>query len=129
MRKIYIIEDNTEMLELLTIMLKDINCELVTFNNAKTAIDKLEYEKPDLILCDLLMPEYDGFKFLKEIKNDNNHKDIKVIMLSVVADKKIIDDIMQLGADYFLSKPFRVTELLSLIKKALGVSGNGKAVQ
>lgn len=125
MKKIYIIEDNTEMLELLTIVLKDINCELVTFNNAKTAFDKLDYEKPDLILCDLLMPEYDGFKFLKEIKKDDNHKDVKVIMLSVVADKKIIEDIMQLGADYFLSKPFRVAELLNLIKHSLGVNGNG----
>lgn len=126
MKKIYIIEDNTEMLELLSIMLKDINCKLVTFNSAKTALDKLNHEKPDLILCDLLMPEYDGFRFLKEIKQDPNKKDIKVIILSVVADKKIIDDLMQLGADYFLSKPFRVAELLSLIKNSIGVNVNGK---
>lgn len=126
MKKIYIIEDNIEMLELLTIMLKEINCKLFTFNNAKTALENLDIEKPDLILCDLLMPEYDGFKFLKEIKSDSNHKEIKVIILSVVADQRIVDDIRKMGADYFLPKPFRVAELLSLIKNVLGANNDGK---
>jgi DNA-binding NarL/FixJ family response regulator len=45
-----------------------------------------------------------------------SHKDIKIIVLSVVADKKIIDNVMNMGADYFLPKPFRVMELINTIK-------------
>lgn len=116
MKKIYIIEDNTEMLELMKMMLKEIECELYTFNNAQEAFNNLNNNKPDLILCDLLMPDYNGFKFLEDVKKNDHYKDIKIIVLSVVADKKIIDNVMNLGADYFLPKPFRVMELINIIK-------------
>lgn len=126
MKKIYIIEDNTEMLELMKMMLKEIECELYTFNNAKDALNNLSSNKPDLVLCDLLMPEYDGFKFLEDVKKNDKSRDVKIIVLSVVADNKIIDNVMKLGADYFLPKPFRVMELIKTIKNLLGTNGNGK---
>ncbi len=126
MKKIFVIEDNTEMLELMKMMLKEIECELYTFNNAQEAFNNLNNNKPDLILCDLLMPDYNGFKFLEDIKKNDKYKDIKIIVLSVVADNKIIDKVMNLGADYFLPKPFRVMELINIIKNLSGTNGHGK---
>lgn len=120
MKKIYLIEDNSGMLSLLSSIFKEIECEIFTFKEAKEAYKNLSTVKPDIILCDLYMPEYDGFLFLKEVKSNPFFKDIPVIVLSVVSDKKIIDEVLQLGADHFLPKPFRVADLLEIIKKNLG---------
>lgn len=120
MKKIYLIEDNSGMLSLLSSIFKEIECEIFTFKEAKEAYKNLSTVKPDIILCDLYMPEYDGFLFLKEVKSNPFFKDIPVIVLSVVSDKKIIDEVLKLGADHFLPKPFRVADLLEIIKKNLG---------
>ncbi|MDQ7817280.1 MAG: response regulator [Melioribacteraceae bacterium] len=120
MKKIYLIEDNAGMLSLLSNIFKEIECEIYTFQEAKEAYENFSTVKPDIILCDLYMPEYDGFRFLKEIKSNSSFKSIPVIVLSVASDKKIIDEVMQMGADHFFQKPFRVAELFSTIKNILG---------
>lgn len=120
MKKIFLIEDNSDMLSLLNIIVKEIKCTVFTFKEAKLAYEKLQELKPDLVLCDLLMPEYNGFSFLNDVKSNPDLKIIPVIILSVVTEKYIIDKVKQLGADHFFPKPFRVAELLGIIKKNLG---------
>lgn len=108
------------MLDLLGNLLKEINCEIISFKEGKSAYDSLPELKPDLVLCDLFMPGYDGFKFLKEIKSSAYFCNLPVIVLSVVTDKNIIDEVLQNGADYFFTKPFRVAELYITIRKIIG---------
>lgn len=108
------------MIDLLGNLLKEIDCEIFSFKEAKSAFESLPDLKPDLVICDLYMPGYDGFKFLKEVRSSGSFKTLPVIVISVVSDKNTIDEIIKNGADFFFTKPFRVAELFNTIKKIMG---------
>jgi len=120
LNRIFLIEDNPAMIDLISNLLKEINCEIIHFKEGKSAYDSLPELKPDLVLCDLFMPGYDGFKFLQEVKSSSSFRSLPVVVLSAVADKNIIDEVLQNGADYFFTKPFRVAELYNTIRKIIG---------
>lgn len=108
------------MIDLLSNLLKEINCEIFSFKEAKSALESLPDIKPDLVLCDLFMPGYDGFRFLKEVRSNSSFNNLPVIVISVVSDKNMINEILENGADFFFTKPFRVAELINTIKNIIG---------
>jgi len=124
MKKVILIEDNEDMLNLLDVIVKEANFQVFLFKEAKKAYESLQSIRPDLIICDLLMPEYNGLNFLKQIKSDPDFKTVPVIIISVVVERFLIDEVMSAGADAFFHKPFRVIELIDIINKYLGVGKN-----
>lgn len=112
--KILIVEDKQEARYLLEILLKNKGYNTVIAENGKVALQKLETEKIDLIISDILMPEMDGFKFCQTLKKDADKKTIPFVFYTATyVDKKDEKFALGLGADLFLRKPMEPEKLLA----------------
>ncbi len=121
-KRILCIEDEPEMIELIKIILEKRGFEVKGAVGGKEGIEKAKAEKPDLILLDLMMPEMDGWEVYRQLKTDDELKDIPVIV--VTARSQSIDRILGLHiakVDDYITKPFGPGELIESIKKVLGL--------
>lgn len=116
MKTILIVDDKMSAQRLVADYLSANNYRTVTSNNGKEALFVARHEKPDLILLDIMMPEMDGFEFMRQFRKENN---IPVIMLTAKVDEtdKVIG--LELGADDYVTKPFGLAELLARIRANL----------
>ncbi len=80
---------------------------------------KLESVHPDLVLCDVMMPNLDGIEFVKAIKSHGGSKSIPVIFLTAKTDPRSMIDGINVGARFYVTKPFAIDDLVSKIKRAL----------
>lgn len=115
MKKILVIEDEPEMRRNLLTILRLEKFEPVGAENGKAGIALAKSSKPDLILCDVMMPEIDGFGVLKALRADAATASIPFIFLTAKGEKVDIRSGMNLGADDYLTKPVDKTDLLSAI--------------
>lgn len=88
--------------------------------SAKQAIEVINEKKPDLIVLDYDMPEVDGYKFLKVLRENNSTADIPVIFLTGIVDKDHISKVIPLKPDGYLLKPVSAEKLLGRIKELIG---------
>lgn len=116
MKKILVIEDDKVMRENTAEILELSNYEVTTAPNGKIGSVLAKAIKPDLIICDIMMPELDGYGVLLELSKDPSTSSIPFIFLSAKAEKSEIRKGMELGADDYLTKPFEDTELLKAIE-------------
>ncbi|GAI43054.1 unnamed protein product, partial [marine sediment metagenome] len=82
MKKILIVDDRSEVVELVKVTLEGEGYQTIDASDGREALEKIGKEKPDLILLDIIMPKMDGFEVLRNLKDDSNTKDIPVIMLT-----------------------------------------------
>lgn len=115
MKKILLIEDNLEMRENTAEILQFAGYSVVTATNGREGIQRAREEAPDLILCDIMMPEMDGYGVLFLLNKDPKTAGIPFIFLTAKADKSEIRKGMNLGADDYLTKPYEEMELLDAI--------------
>ncbi|GAA0753958.1 MULTISPECIES: response regulator transcription factor [Clostridium] len=117
--KILVVDDEDHIVELISYNLTNSGYKVITANNGIDAIRIAREEKPNLMLLDLMIPGLDGFDVCKSIRNDNETKDISVIMLTAKGEE--LDKILglELGADDYITKPFSIRELLARIKAVL----------
>ena len=123
-KSILIVDDSETNLVLLEAVLKDRNWDIHRARSAMVAMKMLSVNKPDLILLDLLMPGIDGQKMLKRMKSDDRYKNIPVIVVSAVTDKKIRKDCLEMGAIYYMPKPVKIKQLLEIIQNTLDDCSN-----
>ena len=116
MKKILVIEDNTEVRENICEILELAGYEAYSASNGKTGVEKATSLMPDLILCDVMMPELDGFGVLKILSNNRLTHGIPFIFLTAKAEKDDFRKGMGLGADDYITKPFDDTQLLEAIE-------------
>jgi CRP/FNR family transcriptional regulator, polysaccharide utilization system transcription regulator len=116
MKKILLIEDNEDMRDNTAEILRFANYEVVTANNGREGIQKARDTEPDLILCDIMMPEMDGYGVLFLLNKDPKTAGIPFIFLTAKADKSEIRKGMNMGADDYLTKPYDEMELLDAIE-------------
>ncbi len=126
MKKILLIEDNLEMRENTSEMLGLAGYNVVTAQNGKEGIELAKREKPDLILCDIMMPEIDGYGVLNVLGKDPEVTGTPFIFLTAKTEKSDIRKGMELGADDYLMKPFERTELINAIETRLKRSATFK---
>lgn len=119
MKKILIIEDNTEVRDNISEILELANYEVFTAENGKEGVVIAMKEKPDLILCDVMMPVLDGYGVLHLLKKNDVLNNTPFVFMSAKADKTDVRKGMDLGADDYLTKPFEETELLNAIETRL----------
>src|SRR5690349_14861190 len=119
MKKILLIEDNNEVRENTQEILTLANYEVITAPNGKVGVELAQKEKPDLIICDIMMPELDGYGVLHILSKRPDTAAIPFIFLTAKVDKTDIRKGMNLGADDYLTKPFDDTDLLSTIEARL----------
>jgi DNA-binding response OmpR family regulator len=116
MKKILLIEDNPEIRENTAEILSLANYEVITASNGKIGVDLAQKDKPDLIVCDIMMPELDGYGVLHILGKKAETSLIPFIFLTAKTEKTDIRKGMNLGADDYLTKPFDDTELLNAIE-------------
>ena len=118
-RKIVVIDDNPILCENTREMLELSNFEVSCAGNGKAGIEVIRAVKPDLILCDIMMPELDGYGVLRAVLNHPDSSRIPFIFLSSKAEKDDFRKGMDLGADDYLVKPFTGEQLLSMVTARL----------
>jgi DNA-binding response OmpR family regulator len=116
--KILVIDDEQSICLLLDSFLKA-TYDITIKHDGLEALDWLEGNLPDLIICGIQMPNSDGYQFLEKVRQRGYTKHTPVIMLSGVESSKDRIKCYQLGAQDFLAKPFNPEELNELIKKNL----------
>ena len=119
MKKVLVIEDNREILENTAEILELSNYHVVTAENGRIGIEKALADKPDLILCDIMMPELDGYGVLHMVQSHPQLQHTPFIFLTAKTDPGEIRKGMSLGADDYIPKPFDPTDLLTAVEGRL----------
>jgi two-component system response regulator VicR len=121
-KRVLCIEDEQEMIDLIKLILERRGFEVLGAVGGKEGLEVIRREKPDLILLDLMMPEVDGWEVYRQMKADEQVKDIPVIV--VTAKAQSIDKVLGLHiakVDDYVTKPFGPQELLKSINKVLAM--------
>ncbi|PTQ98214.1 CRP-like cAMP-binding protein [Mucilaginibacter yixingensis] len=119
MKTILIIEDNTDIRESTAEILTLADYRVLEADNGRTGVDLATQHKPDLILCDIMMPELDGYGVLYLLSKNTDTMNIPFIFLTAKAERVDFRKGMEMGADDYLTKPFDDLELLNAIESRL----------
>ena len=115
MSKILVIEDNKSIKQTILDLLDSKGFEIYSACNGNEGIELAKKVIPDLIICDIIMPLKNGFDVIKELSGDLSTSLIPFIFLSAKAEKDDIREGIELGAADYITKPFRLGELLNVI--------------
>lgn len=124
MKKILIIEDNDEIRENTAELLGLHNYDVFTAEEGGEGYELARKYEPDLILCDIMMPETDGRRFLRLAKNDKTVRNIPLIFFSAGTGSPEVQRALIKAANGFLQKPFTEEELLNAVDKFLDSKNN-----
>jgi len=119
MKKILVIEDEPEMRRNITTLLRYHDFVPIAAENGRIGIEAARREKPDLILCDVMMPELDGHAVLQTLQADATLARIPFIFLTAKGEKEDLRSGMDLGADDYLTKPVGNADLVHAIQVRL----------
>lgn len=119
MRTILIIEDDLALRENTAELLELENYRVLSAPNGKIGVVMAKKNLPDIILCDIMMPEVDGYGVLEAVSKDSKTQHIPFIFLTAKTEHKEIRKGMDMGADDYLTKPFEEDELISAIESRL----------
>ncbi len=119
MKTILLIEDDSALRENTAELLELAGYTVFTAPNGKIGIEKAKTENPSVIVCDIMMPEIDGYGVLQAVSLEEKTKHIPFIFLSAKTEHKEIRRGMDMGADDYLTKPFDEEELISAIESRL----------
>ncbi|MBW4574023.1 MAG: response regulator [Aphanothece sp. CMT-3BRIN-NPC111] len=122
MKKILVIEDEPAVLENLLEMLEAENFDAIGAENGLIGVQLAKEQIPDLIICDAIMPELDGYGVLAAWRQDPATAAIPFIFLSAQAAKADFRQGIEMGADDYLSKPFTRNQLLRALAKQLSLA-------
>lgn len=118
-KTIAIVDDEPDILELLSVNLDKAGYKVKTFENGEEFFAFIKNNKADLVVLDVMLPDSDGFEICKYLKNDKEYSKIPVIMLTARGTEmeKILG--LELGADDYVTKPFSPRELVARVKAVL----------
>ena len=120
MPRILIVEDDADIVENLSILLQDEGYSVCQASSMEQALDTLHTENIDLVLLDITLPDGNGYSVCTAVKRQTN---APVIFLTAMADESSIVTGFQLGADDYITKPFKPMELICRVRNALRKSG------
>ena len=126
MTRVLVVEDDKDLAELLAYNLKKEGYEVFVCLKGAEAIKLIESENPDLVLLDVMLPDFDGFRIAEYIRNSEEFKDIPIVFITA---KDMEQDKLRgfnLGADDYITKPFSVKELVARVKAVLRRYGKEK---
>ncbi len=118
-KKIVLIEDNNAVRENTEEILQLAGYEVASAPNGKKGVELVQNENPDLVICDIMMPELDGYGVLHMLSKSNKTSAIPFIFLTAKADRTDFRKGMEMGADDYITKPFDDIELLNAVETRL----------
>lgn len=116
-KKILIVEDEESLLKLESILLTSKGYEVEAVADGLAAMEAVRKSKPDLVLLDIMLPEIDGFEVCRRIKEDPETRDIPVIMLTAKKSREDMARGEQVGADWYITKPFKSAMVIETIQR------------
>ncbi len=119
MKTIVAVDDNAELLENLSEILGLAGYKVYTADNGKAGLEVIAAHRPDLVICDIMMPELNGLEVLKIVSKLPSEKKIPFIFLSAVSEGIDRENIIAEQAEAYLTKPIKVHDLLNVIKARL----------
>jgi CheY-like chemotaxis protein len=119
-RKILIVDDEEVIRKFLRIHLTNLGYEVKEASDGAQAIEQIGRDDFDLLICDILMPKKDGWEVIKEVKSDPKKKDIPVIVLTAKNEDTDMFKGYDMGANYYMTKPFTKAQLLYGLQLMLG---------
>ena len=119
MNRIYVVDDEPDMVELLATVLKGEGYEVETYTDGRAALARVLEQPPELLLLDLMMPDLDGFELLKLLRLDSRGRDVVVLVVSARTGHRAQLETLQLGANAYIYKPFSPRELASQVRQLL----------
>ncbi|MBE9223481.1 response regulator transcription factor [Cyanobacterium stanieri LEGE 03274] len=120
--KLLLIDDDPNLILLVTDYLEFNGYQVLTASQGREALSLLETEMPDLIICDVMMPEMDGYSFVEEIRQNPQWNQLPIIFLSAKTQSHDRIKGLNIGADVYLVKPFEPEELVAQVKSTLNYS-------
>lgn len=117
--KILVVDDNLQNLELILAYLEDLDCQMLSAEGGREALDIINCTPPDLILLDVMMPQISGFEVCKQVKSNPDTAEIPIIMVTALNEMGDIERAIDSGTDDFLSKPVNKLELMTRVKTML----------
>ncbi len=119
--RILVVDDNADMRQYVARLLSG-RYEVQTAADGQAALAAVQAQRPDLVLCDVMMPKLDGFGLLRALRNDSVLKTLPVILLSARAGEESRVEGLERGADDYLIKPFSARELLARVQAHLDLA-------
>ena len=117
MKKILMIDDEPEFVDMIKMRLEANDYSVVTAYEGKEGLKLAHTENPDLILLDVMMPEMDGFDVLSRLRGSESTRDVPVVMLTAKGEAKSIFEAQNLGSVDYLIKPCESSDLLAIVKR------------
>ena len=117
--KILIVDDSALVRKVINNFLDGEGYELVMTSDSAKVIDLIEEINPDLVISDIMMPDMDGYTFLRHIRKIKSQESLPVIMMSTKKKEAMEDLFVSYNISGYLEKPFEKEDVVALIKKAL----------
>ncbi|MBN1872320.1 MAG: response regulator [Candidatus Omnitrophica bacterium] len=117
-KKILIVDDETDFVELLKYRLATNKFDVTVAENGVIALEKARKERPDLILLDIKMPIEDGVSTYEQLKEHDETKDIPVIFITAFPNIAVKERVLKMGARDYITKPYDDDDLLEKVRKA-----------
>ncbi|MEZ2240817.1 response regulator transcription factor [Microcoleus sp.] len=125
-KKILIVDDEPNILILMEQALEKLededDVELITAKNGLEALELIQEEKPDLVFLDVMMPKMSGLEVCNTVKNELKMDDVYIIMLTAKGQEYDKQSGMAVGANLYMTKPFRPKEVLQKAREVLGLT-------
>ena len=116
---ILVVDDEEDIIEMIRYNLEKENYQITCANSGESAIEKTKSVQPDLMVLDLMLPDIDGFEVCKLLKADSITSHIPIIMVTAKGEESDIVAGLELGADDYITKPFRPKVLIARIRTVL----------
>ena len=113
------VDDNEDNLELISFSLDLFGFAFISASDGKTTLHLARTHQPDLILLDIMLPDFDGIEIIRILKQDEGTKSIKIIALTALAREDDRQRILESGCEDYISKPYMVDELEALLRRYL----------
>lgn len=114
--RVLIIEDDMHIRNNMVEILEIEEYEAIAVSNGKDGVQAVQNQHPDIIFCDLMMPDMDGFAVLEKIKEHPDTKNIPFVFVTARTERELVEKGMSMGAMDFLLKPFTTDTILNMLK-------------
>ncbi|HEY9831850.1 MAG TPA: response regulator [Stenomitos sp.] len=117
---VLVVDDNEDNLSLLAFLVEQLDCQILTAVDGKTALDLMACHQPSLILLDMMLPDLDGLEVLSRIRQNPVNAKIPVIAVTAMARPQDRERILSAGCNEYVTKPYNVDEIDALMRRYLG---------
>lgn len=119
-KTIVVVDDDQDIRMLLKANLEDEGYEVMEAPGGREAIDMIKHNETDLVVLDIMMPEVDGYDVLQELRSKPEHAELPVVLLTARRQESDVWEGWSAGADYYITKPFKMRELIQFIRYIFG---------